>query len=252
MNHTILITGATGKFGKILVKNFLNNGYTVIAIGRSKLLLNKLKSSKNLNNQNLFCICSDLEKNNSISKIVKKIKQLGLKPNSLINAARNSKYLIINKNSRTSSKNFLNELNLGIVVPYQLSMSLANAFPKKLKNIVNIGSIYGSVVPNKNLYKNFNRQSPIQYGVTKSAVEKLTKELSVRLAKKFIRVNCAAFGGVEGRENKAFKKRYAKLCPSGRMLSEDEIFGPIEMLVSNKTSGVTGHILIIDGGWTAW
>ena len=36
------------------------------------------------------------------------------------------------------------------------------------------------------------------------------------------------------------------------MLTEKEIFGPIEMLISNKASGVTGHILMIDGGWTVW
>ena len=77
------------------------------------------------------------------------------------------------------------------------------------KNVVNIGSIYGSVVPNAKLYKNFHKESSIQYGVTKSALEHLTKELSVRLAKKFVRVNCAAFGGVEGRVNQSFKKRYA-------------------------------------------
>ena len=252
MSRTIIITGATGKFGTILVKNFLNQGDVVIAIGRSKKQLDQLKIYKTKKNQNLFLVCVDLIKKNSILKVIKMIKKFRLKPDSLINSARNQNYLLLDKNGRTSSTNFLNEFKLGVVVPYQLTMSLIDAFPYKLKNIVNIGSIYGSVAPNKNLYKNFYKKSPIQYGVTKSAVEQLTKELSVRLAKKLVRVNCAAFGGVEGRENKTFKKRYAQLCPSEKMLSEDEIFGPIEMLVSNKTSGVTGHVLIVDGGWTVW
>ena len=39
----------------------------------------------------------------------------------------------------------------------------------------------------------------ISNNITKIALEHLTKELSVRLAKN-IRVNCAAFGGVEGRK----------------------------------------------------
>ena len=54
------------------------------------------------------------------------------------------------------------------------------------------------------------------------------------------------------KKSQSFKKSYAKLCPSGRMLKDDEIFGPIEMLISNKTSGVSGHVLMIDGGWTIW
>ena len=62
------------------------------------------------------------------------------------------------------------------IVPYQLIMSLVDAFPKKFRNVVNIGSIYGSVVPNANLYKNFHKDSSIQYGVTKAALQQLTKD----------------------------------------------------------------------------
>ena len=252
MSQTIIVTGATGKFGKILVKNFLKKGDHVVAIGRSIKKLNKLKIYKNTKKQNLILICDDLMEDNAIIRIIKKIKELKLNPDSIINNARNIDYLQLSKNGRTSSTNFINEFKLGVIVPYQLIMSLVDAFPKKFRNVVNIGSIYGSVVPNANLYKNFHKDSSIQYGVTKAALHQLTKELSVRLAKNLVRVNCAAFGGVEGRVNQSFKKSYAKLCPSGRMLKDDEIFGPIEMLISNKTSGVSGHVLMIDGGWTVW
>ena len=252
MSQTIIVTGATGKFGKILVKNFLKKGDHVVAIGRSIKKLNKLKIYKNTKKQNLILICVDLMEDNAIIRIIKKIKELKLKPDSIINNARNIDYLQVSKNGRTSSTNFINEFKLGVIVPYQLIMSLVDAFPKRFRNVVNIGSIYGSVVPNANLYKNFHKDSSLQYGVTKAALQQLTKELSVRLAKNLVRVNCAAFGGVEGRVNQSFKKSYAKLCPSGRMLKDDEIFGPIEMLISNKASGVSGHVLMIDGGWTVW
>ena len=252
MRRTIIITGATGKFGKILVKNFLKKGDIIIAVGRSKKKLNQLKTYESNKNQNLFLACVDLMKENANIKIIKIIKKFQLKPDSIINNARNLDFLKLNKNGKASSINFLNEFKLGVVVPYQLVMKLVETFKGSFKNVINIGSIYGSVVPNSKLYKNFNKESAIQYGVTKSALEHLTKELSVRLAKNFVRVNCAAFGGVEGRVDKLFKKRYSQLCPSGRMLTEKEIFGPIEMLISNKASGVTGHILMIDGGWTVW
>jgi NAD(P)-dependent dehydrogenase (short-subunit alcohol dehydrogenase family) len=252
MNRTVIITGATGKFGKVLVQKFLKKGYVVVAIGKSKIRLNQLKIYSSKKNQNLFLVCIDLMKNASITKFIKVIKKLGLNPYALINNARNLDYSKLDKNGKPSTKNFLNEFKLGVVVPYELTQALVASFPGKFRKVLNLSSIYGSVAPNKKLYKNTYKKSPIQYGVTKSAVEHLTKELSVRLAKKSISVNCVAFGGVEGRENKAFMKRYSELCPSGRMLTEDEIFNPIEFLISNKTSGITGHVLMVDGGWTAW
>ena len=252
MNQTIIITGASGKFGKILVKNFLKKGDIVIAIGRSIKNLNQLKIYQDKKNQNLYLVSADLMNKGAITKIIKIIKKFGLKPESLINNARNFDYLKLDKSNKTSSKNFLNEFQLGVVVPYEFTMALVDAFSGKFKNVVNISSIYGSVATNIKLYKNFHKESAINYGVTKSALNHLTKELSVRLAEKSVKVNCAAFGGVEGRVSKAFKKRYAQLCPSGRMLTEDEIFGPVEMLVSNKTSGMSGHVLMVDGGWTVW
>ena len=132
MSKTIIITGATGKLGKILVKNFLK-GDSVIAIARSKEKLNLLKSYKSTTKQNLFLFCIDLVKNGAITKVIKMIKKAKLKPDAIINNARNLDYLKLSNNGKTSSINFLNEFNLGVVIPYQLIMSLVENFPKSLK-----------------------------------------------------------------------------------------------------------------------
>jgi NAD(P)-dependent dehydrogenase (short-subunit alcohol dehydrogenase family) len=252
MSRTIILTGATGKFGKVLVKYFIENGDKVIAIGRSKKSLNKLKKNYHGNGNNLFLIEANLMSKSSYQIIAKVIKRKKLKPDCLINNARDLKNLKMNKHGEISEDNFLNELKLGVVVPYELSTKLVKLFKNSLRNIVNIGSIYGSVVPNTKLYKKLTDNVPISYGVTKAALEHLTKELAVRFAKKKIRVNCVAFGGVEGRSKNEFKKKYSDLCPIGRMLREDEIPGPIDSILSKKTSGMTGHVLIVDGGWSLW
>ena len=252
MNRTIIITGATGKFGKILVKYFLENEDKVIAIGKSKNLLSQLKNNIQQNVRNLYLIKANLMAKTGCDTIAKTLKKEKLKPDCLINNARNLKNLETNKREEVSSNNFLNEFKLGVVVPYELTIKLVALFSDSLRNIVNIGSIYGSIVPNLKLYKSGLIPPPINYGVTKAALEQLTKELAVRLAKKNIRVNCVAFGGVEGRARNNFKKKYSELCPSGRMLKESEICGPVDMILSKKTSGMTGHILMVDGGWSLW
>ena len=102
------------------------------------------------------------------------------------------------------------------------------------------------------MYKNDLSNSPIQYSLAKSALHHLTKELAVRLSHSKIRVNCIAFGGVDGRVDNEFKNRYSKLTPLGRMLKEDEVVGPLEFLLSDSSSSITGEIISADGGWTIW
>ena len=72
-------------------------------------------------------------KNGAITKVIKMIKKAKLKPDAIINNARNLDYLKLSNNGKTSSINFLNEFNLGVVIPYQLIMSLVENFPKSLK-----------------------------------------------------------------------------------------------------------------------
>lgn len=112
--------------------------------------------------------------------------------------------------------------------------------------------MYGIVPPNPSLYKNPEQDSPIQYGVAKAAQIHLTKELAIRLASKNIKVNAISFGGIEGRVDNEFRNKYAKLCPLKNMLKEEDVIGAIDFLASNNSVGMTGHNLVIDGGWSVW
>ena len=141
---------------------------------------------------------------------------------------------------------------MDVIVPYELATGLYLRQKDILKTVTNIGSQYGSVAANPALYNSDSTQSPIQYGLAKAALHHLTKELAVRFSSDNIRVNCVAYGGVEGRVDSEFNARYSKLAPMGRMLNETEIVGPLLFLVSNSSSSVTGHTLAADGGWTIW
>jgi hypothetical protein len=122
----------------------------------------------------------------------------------------------------------------------------------RLRSVVNIGSQYGVVAANPSLYAEQDKGSPIHYGVAKAALIQLTRELAVRLAARKVRVNCLSLGGIEGRVDERFKERYARLCPQGRMLTDSDLTGPVEFLASDASAGMTGHNLVVDGGWTAW
>ena len=142
---------------------------------------------------------------------------------------------------------------MGIVGPYTLNNLLIDSNSgTKLDNIIFISSIYGVVAPTPSLYDNFEHQSPIQYGVTKAAQIHLTKELAVRYSSKGIRVNAISLGGIKGRVKESFIDKYSKLNPQNKMLSVSDVLKPIEFLIKNDSESITGHNLIVDGGWTIW
>jgi len=253
-SRTIMITGGTGKIGLQFVKYFLAKGFTVVFISRTQKnvesLYERLDSYRN--NNRLYGILVDLEEKNAPKQILDFLRAKKIFLDSLINNARNVDYLKINSNAISDRAMWMGELLIDVVVPYELSMAMAYQRGSKLKNIVNISSMYGVVPSNPNLYENPKVESPIQYSVAKAALIHLTKELAIRLVDKGIKVNSISYGGVKGRTNENFKKRYANLCPLGRMLKEEEVVGAVDFLVSDMSTAILGHNLVVDGGWSVW
>lgn len=250
--RTILITGGSGKFGRTLVSHFLAAGDRVIATCRTAESLEKLLTEYSSYGDKFVGLKADLTESNTISLLREQLDVRNIRPDCLINNARSLSFLKIGEDGLVSRENFSNEYLLDVIVPYELTMTLAQQRDSQLRRVLNIGSQYGTVAANPHLYTDPMKQSPLHYGVAKAALAHLTKELAVRLAGASIQVNCVAFGGVEGRVDEAFKQRYAQLCPMGRMLRDDEVVGPVDMLLSDKCSGITGHILAVDGGWGIW
>ena len=250
--RTILITGGSGKFGRTLVNHFLLAGDRIIATCRTDESQEKLLIEYSNYGDRFVGFKSDLTENDAIALLREQLDAQDIRPDCLINNARNLSFLKIAEDGLVSRENFTNEYLLDVVVPYELTMALAQQRDSQLRRVLNIGSQYGTVAANPHLYTDPIQQSPLHYGVAKAALAHLTKELAVRLAGANIQVNCVAFGGVEGRVDEAFKQRYAQLCPMGRMLRDDEVVGPVDMLLSDKCSGITGHILAVDGGWGIW
>lgn len=252
MNRTILITGGSGKLGKSLLKHFLAKGDRVITNSRSDSSMTEMQRMYAPYKDQFIAFNSDFTNNDSVISLVQRLHDSDIYPDCLVNNARSRGYLQMDKEGKVSRENFAGEFLLDVIIPYELTMAIADHNSSRLRRVVNIGSQYGSVAANPHLYTNPLEQSPLHYSVCKAAVAHLTKELAVRLAGRGIQVNCVAFGGVEGRVDSSFKERYAKLCPMGRMLSDDEIAGPVDMLLTDHFSGMTGHVMAVDGGWGIW
>ena len=250
--RTIVLTGATGLIGRVLTKHFVASGDIIVGIGRSADSLDEVKYELGRESQQFHAVIADLSAKDACDQIKDCLLSANLRPNCLINNARDSSYLRLGSSGTVARCDFMGELLMDVVVPYELTMSLAQQSNSKLESVINIGSQYGVVASNLNLYSDHVRESPLHYGVAKAGMGHLTKELAVRLAGQNIRVNCVAFGGVEGRVGDDFKKRYSAFCPMGRMLNDSDLAGPVDLLMSSASSAITGHTLVVDGGWSLW
>jgi NAD(P)-dependent dehydrogenase (short-subunit alcohol dehydrogenase family) len=143
-------------------------------------------------------------------------------------------------------------LDVNLTAPFVLCQACAEPLAKSSRGaIVNVGSIYGVTGPQPRLYEGTGIDNPAAYGASKAGLLQLTRWLAVQLAPA-IRVNAIIPGGVERDQPAEFVRRYEERTPLGRMAREEDMKGAIAYLASDLSAYVTGHGLVVDGGWTAW
>lgn len=118
-------------------------------------------------------------------------------------------------------------------------------------SIINVASIYGLVGPDWSLYQGTDLGSPAAYAASKGGLLQLTRWLATTLAPD-IRVNAISPGGILRNTPEPFRSRYESRTPLGRMGVEEDLIGAAVFLATDLSSYVTGHNLVVDGGWTSW
>ena len=96
----------------------------------------------------------------------------------------------------------------------------------------------------------------VGYHASKGAVITLTKDLACKWARHNIQVNAIAPGWFPSdMANPLLEHRGEKILagiPLGRFGGEDDLKGAAVLLASRASSYITGHVLVVDGGQTAW
>ena len=96
------------------------------------------------------------------------------------------------------------------------------------------------------------------YCASKHAVNGLVKALAVEWAPAGFTVNAVAPTFVDTPftrpmlEDETFRADVLRRLPMGRIGTPSDVVGAVVYLASDQAALVTGHVLDVDGGWTAW
>jgi NAD(P)-dependent dehydrogenase (short-subunit alcohol dehydrogenase family) len=244
---SVIITGCNGQIGRELCRQYADVGAKVIGIDVSE------KQSTDLNLNEFAYFSADIRQSTTIEKCFEEIKLRFGSIDILINNAGVATFdHYINRSEE--QLDLMMDVNLKGTFNCIRAFIIHSALESHDRSIVNIGSIYGVVSPDFRIYSEGDRRSPEMYGATKAGVIQMTRYFAVELAKKGIRVNSISPGGVFNNEfpqNSEFVRKYSERSPMGRMASESEIAATSIFLTSDLASYVTGHNLVVDGGYSS-
>ena len=242
----IIIAGGNGFLGTQFVDFLLNKKIYNIHIIDVKI--------KTISKNNCFEYKCNVLNENKLVKIIKNIKKKFKTIDVLINCiAKDYNPNIKNKLSfeNQSTKQIKKDIEIGILSSVIISKHVSAIMIKQKKgNILNIGSDLSFISPNQNIYNNFIK--PVSYSIAKHSIIGLTKYLATYLASHNVRCNALCPGGIYNNHDKKFVKKLSKLIPMNRMAKIDELNKAMFFLISDDSSYVTGHSLIVDGGRAAW
>lgn len=117
-------------------------------------------------------------------------------------------------------------------------------------NIVNMGSIYGTIAPRFEVYADTPMTMPVEYAAIKAGISHLTRYFAQYYKRAGVRVNTLSPGGIFDHQPEAFLARYNALAGAKGMLDGDDIVGSLLYLLSDASKYVTGQEIVVDDGFS--
>ena len=248
-NKVALITGASKGIGKGIGINFSKEGAKVVLASRSMDLLSAVADEINSSGGEALALPVDVRSPEQLQEIVDKTAAEYGRLDIMVNNAGIS---MAHPSEDLSSEDWTRAIETDLSGVFYGCQAAARQMIRQSGSggcIINITSIYGIVA------------APMRaaYCSSKAAANMLTKVLAIEWAEKNIRVNAIAPGYIRTELVQDVVDRgimsletVEKRTPQGRIGEVQDVLGTALYLASDEASFVTGSIVTVDGGWTAY
>lgn len=240
-----MVTGAGKGIGREIVRLFYANGVKLSLITRNIEDLLVLKEGIGFNDDVLLYegdVSDEETVRMFVAKTITKMKNIDI----LINNAgiRFRKPFL-----DTSMTEWSNVINTNLSSVYLMCREAGrHMVQQKSGKIINISSIIGTL----------GLPELTAYGAAKGGMITLTKCLALEWAKYNINVNAVAPGFCDTSYSENFKKKTElykftlERTPQGKWGTALDVANACLFLSTNASEYITGDVLSVDGGWSAW
>ncbi|MBU3942513.1 SDR family oxidoreductase [Patescibacteria group bacterium] len=240
-SKTVIVTGAANGIGRGIALNFAKEGYNVVLADIDLKGCQKTSLEIEKKGGNALVVKCDVSKKsevkNLIDKTIKKFKKLDV----LVNNAGIFPYVAFDKMKESDWDKVIN-VNLKSIF-----LCSQEALKHMVENgrIINISSIASFV----------GFEGLTHYCASKGGINGMTRALALEVSARKITVNGVAPGAIETpgamkTMTPEAKKQITALIPSSRFGLPEDIANAVSFLASEKSSYITGQIIVVDGGWT--
>lgn len=242
---TVIITGGTAGIGKMTAEYLLNQGCNVVITGRRNNageIAREMEVAAGKGKCIGFSgdVCDGAYRKQVVAETVNAFGAV----DALVNSAGIN---VLDWATDVKEEDWDNILGVDLKASFFMAQEVGNAMIKNNRpgSIVNITSQAGVIALDRH----------VAYCAAKAGVKAMTEVLALEWGKYGIRINAVAptivlteLGHMawDGPVGDEFKKK----MPSQRFAEPEEISAVIAFLISDASSMITGHNLVIDGGYT--
>jgi NAD(P)-dependent dehydrogenase (short-subunit alcohol dehydrogenase family) len=245
--QTVIVTGASSGLGSRFARVIAAAGATVVVGARRIARLEALVDDLRSQGADAVAVACDVTVDSEVDRLI----AAGIEATGHLDVLVNAAGVAPPEDEEIESLDlFRRVLEVNAVGLYSCTRAAARMMlDRGAGSIVNVASISGLVAGD-------GPDTP-SYAASKAAVVNLTRELAVRWAPRGVRVNALAPGWfpsemtTETLSNEVGRQFVNERTPLGRPGRLDELDGALLFLASEASSYVTGHTLVVDGGWTA-